>query len=211
MPRRHLKNVRADFQRTLKDCRRLVADADRWVAPGKAPHISSQRHDSLVELAFFRAYLAWESLLEESFVLYLLGATVPGRRAPRRFVFPPSRQDATAWVVPEQRKYAKWDAGSVSARAERFFRSGYPYTTNLRGQQNALSDAQTIRNAIAHSSENARRRFETLVRHKLRTLPPRPTAGGFLSTTVRGSRPPMSFFDLYLSRFEFLVERIVPS
>ena len=75
--------MRADFQRTLKDCRRLVADADRWVAPGKAPHISSQRHDSLVELAFFRAYLAWESLLEESFVLYLLGATVPGRRAPR--------------------------------------------------------------------------------------------------------------------------------
>ena len=210
MAKRSLQRVRADFESTLRESRRLVADAEQWHSRGLVPRMSSHRRDSLVEWAFFRVYLGWESLLEESFMLYASGASTPGRRAPKRFVFPKNRRATMDWVVPEGRPYAKWDADTVSKRAERFFSSGYTFTAGLRGQQNVLDETRKIRNVIAHDSEAARSRFESVVRNRLGTLPARATVGSFLSTVVPGANPPIVFLELYLSKFEDLVGRIVP-
>jgi hypothetical protein len=165
----------------------------------------------MTELAFLRAYLAWEVFLEETFVSYLVGMRAPRGRAPRRYAFPPNRRAAEQWVVPEGRPFAKWDAVAVANRADRFFGGGGPYTSAIRSHQSALDEMKTIRNAVAHESQNAQEKFETLVRVKLRSLPPRLTVGSFLLATVAGSTPATSFLDSYLSKLQLIASLIVPT
>jgi len=166
----------------------------------------------MTELAFLRAFLAWETLLEESFILYLSGQNPPRGRAPVRYSFPPNQKMAAEWVVPEGRQYARWTVSTeVSTRAERHFRSGRPFAPVLRSNQNVLDEVRIIRNAIAHESSSAQERFETFVRTKLGTLPPNMTVGGFLITTVPTSAPPVSFLEFYFDKIEFTARRIIPS
>jgi hypothetical protein len=58
VPPRHLHHALNAFRRTLQDCRRLAADANKWSLPGSHPHISRNRSESMIELAFLRGYLA---------------------------------------------------------------------------------------------------------------------------------------------------------
>ena len=215
MAQRKLRTVLADFSRSLHECRCLAADAHDWSLPGShgmRPYISGKRRDSLTELAFLRAFLAWEMFLEQSFILYLLGQSPPRGRAPRRYASPPNQRAATDWVVPEGRDYAQWTvAMHVSERAERFFEAGRPFAPVLRGSQNTLEETRLIRNAIAHESAMARARFESLVRRWLGTLPPKFAVGGFLGTTVPASAPPVSFLEFYFAKIEFAAQQIIPS
>jgi|ERR1700724_1585811 len=214
MAQRKLQTVLRDLSLSLRESRDLASDAYHWSTPGGAasrPHISVQRRDSLIELAFLKAFLAWEVFLEESFVLYLVGQGSPRGRAPRRFAFPPNLRAAKEWVIPEERSFAKWtDPKRVSERAERFFRNGLPFSPVLRGSQNALDEARTIRNAVAHVSSSARDNFERLVRTKLGTLPPRMTIGGFLGTTMPHGGGPITFLENYVSHIELMARRIIP-
>lgn len=164
----------------------------------------------MVELAFLRSYLAWETFLEESFILYMLGKAPPGGEAARRYSFPPDRKTAVEWVVPEDRSYARWDAQPVGIRAQRFFQDGLPFSDALRSSQAHLSEAKTIRNAVAHNSAKARERFDGLVRTRLGTLPADVTVGSFLGMVVPASAPPISFLEFYLQRIELVAGQIVP-
>jgi len=214
MARRQLQAVLLDFSRRLEEARKLAADAYQWSLPsshGKRPYISAKRRDSLTELAFLRAFLAWERFLEESFILYLLGHQAPHGPAVRRHAFPPSHGAATEWLIPEGRHYAQWtDAATVRTRAERLFKSGRPFAPVLSGNQNVLEEARKIRNAIAHESSNAQARLENLARAKLGVLPLKFSVGRFLTSGVPGSSPPLSFLDFYFDKIEFAAKRIVP-
>jgi hypothetical protein len=161
----------------------------------------------MIELAFLRGFLAWEGFLEESFLLYMLGKRPQAGRAPHRYVLPRNREAAHD-IAAEGRPYARWDAASVTSRAQRFFRDGRPYILALQPNQNALADAKTIRNAVAHVSVAARDKFEALARRELMVLPPRLTVGGFLNTTKPGVAPPTSFLEFYLDKLQVVSERI---
>lgn len=175
------------------------------------PLISAVRRDAMTELAFLKAFLAWESFLEQSFMLYIIGRKAPGAARPQRYVFPPSLTHAAEWVVPEGRPYATWtDAARISARAERFFHGGRPFAVTLRANQNTLEEARILRNAIAHASSSTQQKFENLARRKLRTLPPDSTVGSFLATTVPRSAPPSSFFEFYTDQLGTYAAQLVP-
>lgn len=210
----NLRSVRAALLRNIRESRRVVSDARTWSVASVGstrPLISVARRDAMTELAFLRAFLAWESFLEQSFMLYILGRKSPGAAPPRRYAFPPSLAHANQWVIPEGRSYATWtNAAHVSARAERFFQGGRPFTTTLRANRNTLEEARTLRNAIAHASSSTQQKFENLVRQKLRTLPPNCTAGSFLVTTVPRSLPPWSFFEFYTDRLTNYATLLVP-
>jgi hypothetical protein len=209
------QTVLAEFLRSLQECKSLAADAYLWSLPhahGARPYIKRERRDSMTELAFLRAFLAWEVFLEKSFVLHLLGQKPPRGRAPYRYTFPPDQRTAMDWLVPEGRPYANWTgAAAVRTRAERYFRGGGHYAGVLSSNQNVLDETQTIRNAIAHESMSARQKFENLVRNKLRTLPHNLTVGGFLGTTIPGSSPPVSFLEFSINKIDFAARQIVPS
>jgi hypothetical protein len=211
---RKVTTVLAELVRNLKDSRRLAADAYLWSstgAGGARPLISAKRRESMTELAFLRAFLAWEAFLEEAFILYLSGQRPPRGRAPHRFAFPPNRRAALDWVA-EGREYAQWThAIQVSGKAERFFRDGRPFSQVLRGNQNSLDEARIIRNSIAHQSRSTREKFETMARRKLTILPPNLTVGAFLSAAAPGNTPPISFLEFYVGKIEFAAQQIVPS
>lgn len=215
MAQRRLHTVSAEFLRSLRECKQLSADAYRLSlpgSPGARPMISQKRRDQMTEMAFLRAFLAWETFIEESFILYLYGQKPPRGRAPRRYAFPPDFKTAKEWVVPEGRPYAQWTtAEHVSRRAERFFQAGRPFSPVLKSNQNLLDEVRTIRNAIAHHSESTQQKFDTLVRTKLGTLPPNLTVGGFLGTTVPNSIPPVSFLEFYVAKIDLAAQQIVPS
>lgn len=163
-----------------------------------------------MELAFLRAFLAWEAFLEKSFLLYLAGQIPPKGRQPKRYYYPPNQKMAMDWLA-EGREYSKWaDAGEVGKRASRFFKDGYPFTSVLRSNQTALTDANMIRNMIAHESMSAQEKFEKIVRRELATLPLNKTAGAFLGMTVPTSTPPVSFLESYMSKLEFCAQQIIP-
>lgn len=212
MAARRLVTALTVFSRCLKDARDLADDAHRWsipTQPGAPAQISSQRRDTLTEVAFLRAFTGWEIFLEETFLLYLLGHQPPKGRPPRRYGFPPNKEAASEWCT-EGREYAKWSVGDVRKRADRWFRHGKPFTPALQGQQVRLEQLITIRNAIAHRSSAARGKFETLVRNELQALPPDTTVGSFLTTTRPNSNPPISFMEFYLSEVKRVAENIVP-
>jgi hypothetical protein len=212
VPQRQPHRALTELRKTLHDCMRLAADANRWSAAGSRPRISRKRSESMMELAFFRAYLAWEAFLEESFVCYLLGMAAPRRSAPKRFTFPPSRREAKAWLVPEGRRYTSWDSNAVRSRSQRYFRGGKPFHAALSSHQNALDQTKIVRNAIAHQSDSARDKFKNLARSMLQgTVPPGLTIGRFLNTQLPGSVPPETFFEYYIEKLEFIAGRIVPT
>ena len=116
MARRRLKTVLSVFLRSLKESRGIASDAQKWATTGVAGAgitITIERRNLLTEQAFLRAFLAWESFLEEAFLLYLMGQRPPHGRAPYRFTFPPSYKMAMEWVVPEGRDYAGWTNAQV--------------------------------------------------------------------------------------------------
>jgi hypothetical protein len=209
---RRLTTVLMEFSRHLREARRLAADAYNWSYPaatGSRPRISIGRRDSITELAFLRAFSAWEAFLEEVFILYLLGQQAPCGRKVHRYGFPPGETAAYEWVT-EGREYARWTPAEVRRRADRLFRNGRPFTPVLSGHQNLLSQANTVRNAIAHDSLNARQKFEAVVRNELQALPPNTTIGGFLLTTKPRSNPPISFLEFYLDQIQIAARKLVP-
>ena len=213
MAARRLVTALAVFLRCLKDARDLADDAHQWsipAQPGARAQISAQRRDTLIEVAFLRAFTGWEIFLEETFLLYLLGHRPPKGQPPRRYGFPPSREAASEWCA-ESKEYAKWNVSDVRWRADRWFRNGKPFTPALQGQQSRLDQLITIRNAIAHESSAARGKFETLVRIELQALPPNTTVGSFLITRKPNSNPPISFMEFYLNEVKRVAQNIVPS
>lgn len=210
MAQRQLHVVLGELHRTAKQCRRFADDAHAWALPASGPLISATRRDSIIELVFLRGFLAWESFLEESFILHMLGKQPKKGKAPHRYVLPPNRKAAFR-LASEGHAYAKWEAATeVATRATRFFRDGRPYTAPLRAAQARLDEARTLRNAIAHRSDTAQKNFEALARNKLGgTLPPGLTVGGFLNMLRPATTPPESFLEFYLGTLELVAEKII--
>lgn len=165
----------------------------------------------MIEVAFFRAFLAWETFLEESFSLYLAGQKPPRGRAPYRYAFPPNYKTGVDWLNSEGQGYANWTrAQKVSSRAERFFRNGKPFSPVLQASNNAFEELRILRNAIAHASVSTQQKFESLVRNRLLGYPAGLSVGGFLGMIVPGSSPPSSFLESYLLGIESAARQIIP-
>jgi hypothetical protein len=215
MAHRKLKTTLAALSRNLHRMEQFTTAAQQWVymaAPRGAPRFSAFHMEMVTEMAFLRAFMAWEAFLEESFVLYLWGKDPPRGRTPRRYAQAPTRRVAEQLVVAEGRAYADWaEVQNVVGRAERFFENGEPYSGALKSQQSKLQDIKTVRNAIAHSSSYSWERFQRLTRRELGTYPPSLTVGGFLAMTIPHSSPPQSFLEFYLSVIRLVAGMIVLS
>lgn len=213
MSHRKLGTTLVSLGKSLSQNTQLAAAAEQWVkvTPTRnIPKFTETHKDIVVEMAFLQAFISWETFLEETFILYLMGKKAPKGRLPRRYVFPPSRKFAAEFIV-RGRRFADWTvASTVIERAKRFFHNGEPYITVLRSDLHKFKEMKTIRNAIVHSSVNSQEQFKKLVRDKIGTIPPRLTIGGFLNATVVGSSPPQSYLELYLGYIFFAAQRIVP-
>jgi len=163
----------------------------------------------MLELAFLRGFLAWESFMEETCLLYMLGEPPLRGRDIVRYVMPPDRKMAIA-MTASGRRYATWnEPAEMTRRAERFFRGGRPFTAALAGSRHTLLDARAVRNAIAHDSDSVLDPFHNVVRKELGALPPKLTVGGYLNMLRPASVPPESFLEFYLQKLEDIGEQVV--
>jgi hypothetical protein len=200
------------FTRCLNEARSLAADAQQWAVPRKAggrAQITTQRRDTLTEIAFLRAFTGWEVFLEETFLLFLVGHKAPKAPRPIRFGFPANLSAASEWCT-DGKEYAKWNVSDVRRRADRWLDQGKPFSPVLQGRQARLDQLITIRNAIAHESSVARTKFENLVRNELPTVPAAMSVGSFLITVVPAITPPITYMDFYLDQVESAAMAIVP-
>lgn len=217
MAHNSLHTVLAALVGNLDETERLAANTDKWmlITPPKGiPRFSSRHREVVIELAFFRAFLAWEVFLEESFVLYLLGKTPPAGKTPVRYVVPPNRAMAERLLVPEDRSYARWNiAIKVADRAERCFRDGRPFSPALKSRTSMFNEMRVLRNAIAHWQSSTQEKFKEMVRNRpgRGAYPPNLTVGGFLATRIPGSSPPETFLEDYLNRIRVAANEIVPT
>lgn len=200
------------FDRSIAEARKLANDAYSWslVRP-TLRGMTIGRRDVMTELAFLRAFLAWEQFIEDVFILYMYGHKPPRGRAPTRLAFPPNLEAARDWVLPEDRSYASWeDAGRVIKRSARFFKHGEPFTTPLRANQSVFKEIVKLRNAVAHRSDKSHSEFVEVVRNRIGSPPPGITVGGFLWINVRSVTPSQTHMELYLQRIESTARMIVP-
>jgi len=214
MPRQHPVLVLRDFNTSVQQSLNLAAAARQWISPAQGPRhpkFTMAHQAMLMELAYLKSFLAWESFLEESFVLYLWGKKTPRRYAPKRYVIPTTREYAIALTLPEGRHYTDWDNPEVVLnRARRFFVNGEPYENVLRTHINLFQSLQVIRNAIVHRSTSSQARFEFLVRNELGAFPSSLSVGRFLGMAQPSSSPPVSFLEHYLTQILGSAQQIVP-
>lgn len=215
MAQAQLRTVLVRLESTLTAMERLAAASQKWVGvsfPPGVPKFSVRHKETVTALAFLRGFIALETFLEQSFVLYLLGLRPPVGARPKRLVKPTTKKLAVLAVVGD-RNYTDWYKwNQLKDRAKKYFVDGKPYTDALSGRRLLFEEMITIRNALAHSSQHSQEQFKQLVRSKLSgSYPPNLTVGGFLSMTIPGTSPPESFLDYYLDNLSTLAGLIIPT
>jgi hypothetical protein len=195
---------------------RLAAASQQWISvtfPVGITKFSPRHKDTVLGLSFLRAFVAWETFLEQSFISYLLGSKPPGGPKPKRLVKPTTRHMAVLVIIGGDRDYADWyKYDQLKGRAKKYFKDGKPFTDALSGRKLLFEEMATLRNAIAHSSSHSQEKFKSLVRSKLSgSYPPKLTVGGFLAMTVPSSSPPESFLEYYIKSVNNLAGLIVPT
>ena len=107
---------------------------------------------------------SFESLIEDLFVGLLSGrfsAVSQGAGAPLATF---KNKQAVINVVYGGRNYVDWlPYNRTSERAKIFFRDGVPFTNLDKNDENHILQCLSVRNAIAHKSDHAKRLFERRV------------------------------------------------
>ncbi len=214
MANRTLGTLLTSSAKEFEGAIQLTARASVWqneLQHFHAARFKKEHHKQIVELAFMRAFLTWESFLEEAFTLYLLGKASPAGFAPVRYAIPVNRQHAAELLASDAR-HTDWTAAArILNRASRFFKGGRPFADVIRPQTNFLDNMKTIRNALSHESEEATGKFDTFVRNELTFLPPNTTPGSFLATLKLHHTPPSTYLQFYIQNFRTMAKAIVPT
>ncbi len=121
----------------------------------------------VVESAFLRIFIAWESFLEEALIMYLLGHPSAAGRAAWRLASPPDEAHARSMLIGTQ-KYVDWANPEIVKKiSELFFRNGEPIRPAINAIQSDLFDLKTVRNALAHLSSTTSRALDSLATRRL--------------------------------------------
>lgn len=154
----------------LGDLRTLVTGVDRAT-------LGAQVFERLLEAVFMSAYTAFEDYLERLFFAIVCGHYQPFGATP--VVTFPDEPSARGIVVPTERRYVSWlPIDETIARASRYIRDALPFAQlRRRGVwKSHLRQAQVVRNAIGHRTDETRAAFIKLVD------PRYPTPGDYLAS-----------------------------
>ena len=140
--------------------------------------------ECVYEGLYLDAITSLENLIEGLFLGLLTGRIVHSSSVVPRVTF---RSDRVARdVVFGGRNYVDWfPYRYTEQRAMAFFRSGTPFTTLDKAHKTQLENLLYIRNAIAHRSNYAKRKFEQEVIGSLPLTPRERTPAGFLRSRFR--------------------------
>lgn len=203
MPIGKLRSARNDFESEIQSAENLAAQASSWTTTGS-------EYEALLELAFLKAYIAWEVFVERAFYLYAQGYSAPNGSRAARYVRPIDDEHVSLLLQPAPMRYVDWTVPeAIRSRARAFFENGEPFETALASSTFFLQNMKKIRNAIAHSSSDAIEKYESFATTALgrpcRDLRP----GGFLLEMVPGATG-NTYFSEFWDQFRTLAYALVP-
>jgi hypothetical protein len=191
MPRPASK-ISDEFAARLRTFERARAKFEKLLTAGKV-----SRHDLnlFYEGIFLRTVTSFEALMEELFVGLLCGGITPPPNIHPRVVF--KSIVVAREVVLGGRAYVDWlPYHYTEKRASAFFRAGLPFSKLDNTDTKALERMLTIRHAVAHQSQSARRKFEDQVIGAAPLLPAERTPAGFLRSVFRVTPPQTQYEDI---------------
>lgn len=196
-----------EFVQEIDSLLRIDKNNQRRFIPG--PRRSSQNsisHQQLVLLTegvFFSSFRAFESLLEDIFLLYTLEKPTLANRRPRSYL-KPRGFDHAFHLIKSAMPYLDWtNPNTVIGRAETYLKDGQPFKIVIASNQVSLNDMKKIRNHIAHKSRESLMQYLTVLKKHYRVIPlqiPRP--GEYLIKIVPNSAPPTHYLVYYLENLK---------
>jgi len=197
-----LSHVLVNFQKGIDSSTNLVSSIQNLGIP-------RIQLEMVVEMAFLRIFVAWESFLEESFIRYAAGAASPSGYMPNVLTHAQNIGHALELVL-SGRDYIPWNSASeVTRRSVLYFQDGEPYRTALEPASIELDEMNTIRNRITHKSMKSKSKFKAFVRRKFGHGVRGMTPGRYLLTSLL-SPPPNNFLDYYIEVIRIASSMIVP-
>ena len=214
MPRKMpdlVSDLSAETQKALSLARageiirtRIVGD------PTLRNELSAIRLQLIYEMAFLRAFTAWEVFLEESFIRYLCGfQNSAGPLTPITGSFQRSISDARCTLLSGQR-YLLWHApAKIQMRSQRYFEAG-PHETVIASNQSRMEWFASVRHYIAHKHDDARVNFDSacmnLCGRRFRGSRP----GAFLRDRTIVGGLPLRWLEVISNELVNLAKQIIP-
>jgi hypothetical protein len=203
----------------LLDLRKGISSSTNLITKVISFGIPQIQLEMIVEMAYLRIFVSWESFLEESFIRYTTGAIPPSGNATG--AIPPSGNAPVTLIHPQNighaldlvvagRDYISWNSASeVIQRSALYFQDGEPYRSALEPAIIDLDEMNIIRNRIAHKSAKSKSKFNSFIRrkfgHSVRGMTP-----GRLLLTQHPSTAPGTFLNYYIDLLTLTSETIIP-
>lgn len=200
--------VLAEFRRAIANARALIGSAHTVDSSG-TPLWSADARAVIVEAAFLKVFIAWETTLEAAFLSFLTGTPSASGTAVVRYASPSDRDHARSMLVGTQR-FVDWSTpDTVRKLARVYFDSGHPFETVLSAIHADIIDLKTIRNAAAHLSSSTSTSLDALASRKLSTPVANTTPSALLLSVDPASSTGGTILDSYLELLDSAAERLV--
>jgi hypothetical protein len=194
------------FRDVVTEVNGLIAAAHTISAAG-APLWSAPQTQFITESAFLKMFIAWESFLEKSFLLYLMGNNSVTGNVIVKFATPVSEDHANKMLIGTM-KYVDWSTPeTVKKFANIYFDNGEPYETVISSIHGHLADLKIIRNASAHLSSTTSANLDRLATRLLGV----PSVGISVYTLILSNDPtlpPNTILQSYQSYLDSAAELI---
>lgn len=180
--------------------RRLSACCLRVEALRKRRSIAITECDLIVESAFLNAVSRFEGLLEDLLEEFVCGTQVP-KVGHGRLIEPRSRSVFRVLLQGDRPYIDLLPYSTCTKVAKRFLVDGRPFVDVDENDQRIIGQALLIRNAIAHRSGAALKKFREKVPGVKALSPNRQFPGPFLRRVYK-AHPDQTWLSLYLDTLE---------
>lgn len=183
MPRRP-SYLAGDFSNKLALLERTRSKVEAIFIQG---NLDRQDVEAVYSGLFIDAFTEFEALIERLFLGLFDGSLRSvSQPATRRFKLRPNT--FCREVVFDGKDYADWlpfDDRTIP-KAKRFLNAGIPFSNLTQPEIQALKQAHLLRNALAHKSDAATKRFLSTINQQA-LLPHEKTPSGYLRTLPQGA------------------------
>lgn len=165
----------------------------------KAKQIALRDLHSVYEALFIRAVTSFEVFLQDQFIATMSGKAAYGRARKVSARMTAVSNAAMMDILLQTRPYVTWlPYEHTHQRALVYLKDGKPFSEIPNAERQTMEKITIIRNAIAHQSEHAVKKFENKVLSGLILLPQEKKPAGFLRSVLRAS-PLQRRFEFYVT------------
>ena len=176
------------FQSRSRSARRLLARQIAFYAEDRLPKTELE---AIFELSFLNIFISFETqLIELMKTNMMMPASGSGRI--RSLVVPKSRAQAGRVLQGSGRYIQLLPIENLERVASIYLKDGGPFTALTEGQKIEVRKCYTIRNHIAHKSDDSQKAFKRKILEQVSIPSHRHTAGFYLKSQITGTR---TYFD----------------